>query len=40
MAGTRCRACRRYILGWPHILLLVVVCLSVLVGLLEIFTKI
>jgi hypothetical protein len=38
MAGTRCRACRRYVLGWPHITLLVLLAAAVLVGLFELFS--
>lgn len=35
MGGTRCRACRRYVLRWPHVALLTVVCVAVFYALLE-----
>ncbi|HEU4596923.1 MAG TPA: hypothetical protein VFS10_17450 [Pyrinomonadaceae bacterium] len=38
MAGTRCRACRRYVLGWPHITVLVLLAVAVVVGLFELIT--
>lgn len=40
MGGLRCRACRRYVLGWPHIVVLVALGLAVVVGLLEIFFRV
>ncbi|HVF55784.1 MAG TPA: hypothetical protein VM934_06515 [Pyrinomonadaceae bacterium] len=40
MGGVRCRACRRYVLGWPHLLLLIAVCLVVVAGFVELFSKI
>jgi hypothetical protein len=40
MGGIRCRACRRFVLGWPHLLLLIVMCLVVLAGLLELFLRV
>ena len=33
--GLRCRACRRYVLGWPHVLLLSIVVLISLAVFLE-----
>ena len=35
MAGTRCRACRRYVLGWTHITLLILLGAAVVIGLFE-----
>jgi hypothetical protein len=32
----KCRACRRYVLRWPHIAALVALALIVVIGLLEI----
>ena len=39
MAGMRCRACRRYVFGWTHITLLVVIGIVVVLGLLEIIFR-
>lgn len=33
--GLKCRACRRYVLGWQHVLLLTVFTLVLLAVLLE-----
>lgn len=33
--GLKCRACRRYVLGWPHVLLLSIAVLVSLAILLE-----
>jgi hypothetical protein len=33
--GLKCRACRRYMLGWPHVLLLSIVVLISLAVILE-----
>jgi hypothetical protein len=38
--GIRCRACRRYVLGWPHIAALVVAALAAAVVLLEILFRV
>jgi hypothetical protein len=38
MAGTRCRACRRYVLGWPHITVLILLAAAVVVGLFELIS--
>ncbi len=35
MGGLRCRACRRFIFRWPHILVLVLLALAATVALLE-----
>jgi len=35
MGGIRCRACRRFIFRWPHIVVLVLLALVATVGLLE-----
>jgi len=39
MAGTRCRACRRFILRWPHIVILVLLGIAATVGVLEFFHR-
>lgn len=38
MAGTRCRACRRFVLGWPHITLLLLLGTAIVLGLFELIT--
>jgi hypothetical protein len=38
--GTRCRACRRYILRWPHIVLLSLAALTGLALLLDLLIKV
>ncbi|MEJ7708474.1 MAG: hypothetical protein WKF84_01090 [Pyrinomonadaceae bacterium] len=35
MMGTRCRACRRYILGWPHLAALAFVIIGVILLVLN-----
>ena len=35
MGGMRCRACRRYVLRWPHVLALAVAAFAVIYALLE-----
>ncbi len=35
MGGLRCRACRRYVLRWPHIVILVALFLVLALGALE-----
>ena len=37
--GLRCRACRRYVLRWPHVIVLSVVALTILVLLLELLFR-
>ena len=37
--GTRCRACRRYILRWPHIAVLSLAALTALALLLDLLYK-
>jgi len=39
MGGIVCRACRRYVLRWPHIILLVALCLALVVGVLELLLR-
>lgn len=39
MAGTRCRACRRYVLGWPHITVLILLAAAVVIGLFELISQ-
>ena len=36
MGGLKCRACRRYVLRWPHIAFLIVLTIVIVVSLLEI----
>ena len=38
--GLRCRACRRYVLRWPHMILLSVVGLAAVVLLLELISRV
>jgi hypothetical protein len=38
--GTRCRACRRYVLRWPHIVLLSVAVLTGLALLLDLLLRV
>jgi hypothetical protein len=35
MLGTKCKACRRYILGWSHIIIVAVIVIIGLIVLLE-----
>ncbi|HEV2860195.1 MAG TPA: hypothetical protein VGX48_04245 [Pyrinomonadaceae bacterium] len=35
MGGIRCRACRRFIFSWPHIVVLVLLALAATVAVLE-----
>lgn len=39
MGGMKCRACRRYVLGWSHITLLVLLGVAVLLGLFELVSR-
>ena len=39
MWGLRCRACRRYVLRWPHIIILIALCLALAVGMLELLFR-
>jgi len=39
MGGIRCRACRRYVLRWPHIVVLAVLVLGAVVGALELWFR-
>ena len=39
MGGTRCRACRRFILRWPHIVILVLLAIATTVAVLEFFHR-
>jgi hypothetical protein len=36
MGGLKCRACRRFVLRWPHITLLVILAVAAFIGLIEI----
>ncbi len=36
MGGIRCRACRRFIFRWPHIVVLALLALVATFGILEI----
>ncbi|HYX43202.1 MAG TPA: hypothetical protein VE821_15960 [Pyrinomonadaceae bacterium] len=38
--GTRCRACRRYVLRWPHIVLLSLAALTGLALLLDLLIRV
>jgi hypothetical protein len=38
--GVRCRACRRYVLRWPHVAALSFVLLLVVVVLLELLFRV
>ncbi len=40
MAGLRCRACRRYVLRWPHMVVLSFVLLAAVVLILELLFRI
>lgn len=40
MGGIRCRACRRYVLRWPHLLFLLALCVAFVVALLELHSMI
>ena len=37
--GLKCRACRRYVLGWPHVLLISFVILISLAIILELILR-
>lgn len=39
MGGLRCRACRRFVLRWPHILVLAILALAGIIALLEIIHR-
>ncbi len=39
MGGLRCRACRRYVLRWQHMLILSILALAGVVALLEIIHR-
>ena len=39
MGGLRCRACRRYVLRWHHVLILSIVALAGIVAVLEIIHR-
>ncbi len=39
MGGIRCRACRRYVLRWPHIVIIVALCVFMLAALLELLYR-
>ncbi|MCA1592542.1 MAG: hypothetical protein LC754_07815 [Acidobacteria bacterium] len=39
MGGIQCRACRRYVLRWPHVVLLIVLGVATLAALLELLLK-
>ena len=39
MGGIRCRACRRFIFRWPHIVVLALLALAVTVAVLEFFHR-
>jgi hypothetical protein len=38
--GLKCRACRRYVLGWPHVLVLSLVILISVAVLLELILRV
>lgn len=38
--GLKCRACRRYVLGWPHVLLISLVILISLAIILELIFRV
>lgn len=38
-AGVRCRACRRYVLRWPHMIMLSLALLVAVVLILELFFR-
>lgn len=40
MGGLRCHACRRYVLRRAHIIILILISLALVIGLLELFTRI
>ena len=35
MGGIKCRACRRYVLRWPHVIVLTMLGFGVIIALLE-----
>jgi hypothetical protein len=39
MGGIRCRACRRFIFRWPHIVALVLLGLAATVAILEFVSR-
>ncbi len=39
MGGLRCHACRRYVLGRSHIILLILLGVAMVVGVLEVVTR-
>ena len=38
--GVRCTACRRYVLRWPHVLLLVLLITAATLGFLELLFRV
>lgn len=40
MGGVRCGACRRYVLGWPQLVILVALGVAVVLGLLELLFRV
>jgi hypothetical protein len=40
MAGLKCGACRRFVLRWPHIVVLVILAAASVLGLLELLFRI
>jgi hypothetical protein len=39
MGGLKCRACRRYVLRWHHLVILIALCLALAVGALELLFR-
>ena len=39
MGGIKCRACRRYVLRWPHVMFIIVLSVFLLAALLEILYR-
>ena len=39
MGGIRCRACRRWVLRWPHILVLVLLIAATAAALIELLFR-
>ena len=40
MGGMKCRACRRYVLSWSHILILIILGIAGVAVLLEILSRV
>lgn len=40
MAGMRCGACRRYVLRWPHLIVLGILVTTIVLGILELLFRI